>query len=359
MKFIHCADIHLNSRIDSLPTPKAKIRREEIMRSFEKLCAYAVENEVTAVILAGDIFDTNVNGAKVRERFLHAIKTSAPVDFLYLNGNHDEGKIFDENDVIPENLKFFKDEWTTFSYGNTDIVGVNFTAYNSEIIYASLNLNPNRKNVVVMHGQTAAYNASDGFYVVNLPKLKDKNVDYLALGHIHQTSINKLDNRGVYAYCGALDGRGFDELGVKGFYLLTVEDNKVVPEFIEFSSRIIAEYTFNVENYTDFFTLKDDVFNTLKKDLTSDSLVKVILKGERQIDFNLDINSLNFLLNENFFFAKIDDKTELIVKKEDYLLDKSVRGEFVRAVLSGDLTEEMKKKVIQCGLNALKGEELL
>ena len=50
MKFIHCADLHLNSRIDTLPTEKAKIRREEILRSFEKLCEYA---KVKGVALAG------------------------------------------------------------------------------------------------------------------------------------------------------------------------------------------------------------------------------------------------------------------------------------------------------------------
>lgn len=359
MKIIHCADLHLNSRIENIPTPKAKIRREEIMRSFEKLCEYAVDNNVAAVILAGDIFDTNSNGAKVRERFLHAIKVSEPVDFLYLKGNHDDGQIFDENDVIPNNLKFFTDEWTTFSYGNTDIVGVNFTADNNEIIYSSLNLDKDKQNIVVLHGQTAAYNSSDGFYVVNLPKLKDKNIDYLALGHVHLRSMNKLDTRGTYAYCGALDGRGFDELGVKGFYLIHVDDGKISPEFIEFSSRIIYEYTFNVEKYTDFFALKDDVYITLKKDLMNSALVKVVLKGGRNLDFNLDINSLSFLLNEYFFFAKIDDKTELIVNKEDYLLDKSVRGEFVRAVCDSELEDEMKKKVILCGLNALKGEDIL
>ena len=68
MKFIHCADLHLNSRIDNLSSDKAKIRREEIMRSFEKLCEYAETENVSAVILAGDIFDTPYNPRKVKER---------------------------------------------------------------------------------------------------------------------------------------------------------------------------------------------------------------------------------------------------------------------------------------------------
>ena len=47
-----------------------------------------------------------------------------------------------------------------------------------------------------------------------------------------------------------------------------------------------------------------------------------------------------------------------MVDEKDYEFDKSVRGEFVRAVWESSLSLEMKSKVISCGLNALKGEEL-
>ena len=40
------------------------------------------------------------------------------------------------------------------------------------------------------------------------------------------------------------------------------------------------------------------------------------------------------------------------------MIDKSLRGEFVRGVLSSALTDEQKEKVIECGLSALKGERV-
>ena len=200
MKFIHCADLHLNSRIETLSFEKAKIRREEIMRTFERLCEYAQKEKITAVILAGDIFDTPFNSRKIKERFLYAITAAKNVDFLFLNGNHDEGKLFDENDAIPKNFKFFSDEWTAYDYKNVSIVGVNFTAENNLFVYDSLKLDEKKTNIVVMHGQTAAYNKADGFYIVNLRRLKDKNIDYLALGHVHGYSFGELDQRGKYAY---------------------------------------------------------------------------------------------------------------------------------------------------------------
>ena len=64
-------------------------------------------------------------------------------------------------------------------------------------------------------------------------------------------------------------------------------------------------------------------------------------------------------LEDWFFHVKIQDKTTLKVNLEDFENDKSVKGEFVRAVLQSNLTEEDKNKVLACGFNALAGEELL
>ena len=38
MKFIHCADLHLDSKMEGLPTDKSKIRRDEVVATFERLC---------------------------------------------------------------------------------------------------------------------------------------------------------------------------------------------------------------------------------------------------------------------------------------------------------------------------------
>ena len=59
MKFIHTADLHLDSKINGIPTDKSRIRREEIVRTFEKMVDYASEHEVRAIIIAGDMFDTS------------------------------------------------------------------------------------------------------------------------------------------------------------------------------------------------------------------------------------------------------------------------------------------------------------
>ena len=107
MKIIHCADLHLDSKMNSLPTEKNRIRKEETLLSFEKMVSYAKENGVSVIILAGDTFDTGKISAKSKGRVLYAIENAPQIDFLYLSGNHDEDGFVSTLEYVPENLKFF------------------------------------------------------------------------------------------------------------------------------------------------------------------------------------------------------------------------------------------------------------
>ncbi len=356
MKFIHTADLHLDSKIETLPAEKTKIRREEIIRSFERMVDFAVQNQVQAIIIAGDMFDTAKVTQKTKARVLNTIKKANEVDFLYLSGNHDDDNFISSLEELPLNLKLFSDRWTAYRYGETVISGVKFTIHNGASVYDTLELDENAVNVVCLHGQIVGYNSNEKAEIIALPKLKNKNIDYLALGHVHSYSKGVLDERGRFAYSGTLDGRGFDETGDKGFILLEVDKGKVSSEFVVFSSRLFREVEFVVTEYNDWFTLRGEILNKLNKECNNNDLVKIVLKGERKADFEMDVEGLDFLLNERYFYGKVYDKTQLKIELSDYASDKSVRGEFVRAVWQSGLDEQTKQKIITCGLNALKGE---
>ncbi len=358
MKFIHCSDLHLDSKMEGLTTEKSRIRREEILRTFERLCSYAEQNSITAVIISGDMFDTQRVSIKTKERVVSAFRRASSVDFIYLSGNHDEQNFIFEIEDLPENVKVVGQDWSQYNYGNVCIYGVMLTKTNSKTIYDSLNLEKEKINVVALHGQIIGHKGDSGAETISIPKLKEKNIDYLALGHIHSYVKGQIDFRGVYSYSGCLDGRGFDELGDKGFVLIDVNDNKVTTEFVKFCSRTLHEFEFNVESYDTWTNASHTLVEQLKKTINSESLVKAVLVGEHSADFYIDKESLAYKLNDYFFFAKVKDKTKLKIEKEDYESDKSVRGEFVRAVIESDLDDEQKKSIILLGLNALNGEEI-
>ncbi len=357
MKIIHTADLHLQSKMDGLPSEKTKIRREEILHTFERLCSYAKENGVTAVILAGDVFDTAKNSEKVVSRFLEAIASATPVDFIFFTGNHDEGLEFLSQKTLPDNIKVISDEWGYIQYQNVVISGITLTKSNSNVLYDTLSLDNENVNIVCMHGQIVNYVGDYNDELIFLPKLKDKNIDYLALGHIHAYSLEKLDARGKYGYSGCLEGRGFDETGEKGFVLIDVEGKQLKTHFLPFAKRCLYTVEVDVTDIDNWYNFANKIISDLSA-YNKDSLIKVVLKGEHLVSVEVDVEYLNNRLNEKFFFAKVYDQTTLKIGESDYENDKSVRGEFVRTVLNSDMSEEMKKAVIMKGLTALKGGEL-
>ena len=124
MKFIHCADIHLGSKMSGLPTEKTKIRRAETLETFLRLCDFAKKNGVTAVIIAGDMFDTQNVPKKIISSVLNAVSKSDTVQFLYLAGNHDR-EIFESNVELPSNFLILDEKVGSIEFGNVLICGVN------------------------------------------------------------------------------------------------------------------------------------------------------------------------------------------------------------------------------------------
>jgi hypothetical protein len=65
-------------------------------------------------------------------------------------------------------------------------------------------------------------------------------------------------------------------------------------------------------------------------------------------------------LESKFFFSRLRDATTLRINIEDYLYDQSLRGEYVRMVMTDpSVRPEDKTAVIRCGFRAMDGEELL
>lgn len=358
MRIIHCSDLHLDSKLEAnLDKEKAKQRRDEILYSFQNMVNFASNNDVKIIIIAGDLFDKNKVSVKAKNIVRDTILANKNIDFIYLKGNHDEENfIIDE---IPDNLKLFnKNEWVSYRYENIVISGIEFGEKDSYEIYKSLMLNQSDFNIVVLHGQESNYeNKKDKTEIINLRELKNKNIDYLALGHIHKYKLEKLDNRGIYCYSGCLEGRGFDECGEKGFVLLNIENNKLGTKFIPNSIRTLEEIEVDVSDTMTTTEVEQEINEKIEK-ISKQNLVKIILVGKVDISSERDIDYLLKKYNEEFYYVKIYDKTTLKINYLDYENDASLKGEFIRMILKENLTEEEKKEIIITGLKALAGEEL-
>ena len=158
MKIIHCADLHLDSKLTSnLSKEQARERKNEILRTFTRMVDYAENNEVRAILIAGDLFDTRTISATARNLVRDTIIAHPAIDFFYLKGNHERDGFVSKLEEIPENLKLFTDSWRAYAYGDIVISGIEFTRENKSMVYNSLVLDHETYNIVMMHGQVTGY----------------------------------------------------------------------------------------------------------------------------------------------------------------------------------------------------------
>jgi DNA repair protein SbcD/Mre11 len=357
MKIIHCADIHADSKMGTHFTrEQADGRRKDITDSFGRMVTFARENEVTAIIIAGDLFDTKTSQQRsIKKRISYIISQNPQIDFLYLRGNHDEDGDFAAGDDLPNLKRFSKDKWTQYEYGQVVISGHEFGSTVAASVYSELHIDAQKINIVTLHGQVAGYRTKDGAPVISLPRLTNQNIDYIALGHIHDFRIEKLDKRCSWCYPGCLEGRGFDECGEKGFVLLTIEGSTVTPQFIPGARRQIHEITVPLAGTMSYTQILDAVTNKTK-DIPPDDIVQVVLTGEISEETEIEPDSYTAALSKQFFYLRIKDKTEAKIEYEKYAQDVSLKGAFIRLVNGQtDLADEEKTKIIMTGIKALAG----
>lgn len=357
MKIIHCADIHADSKMGShFSKDQAEIRRKEVVDAFEDMVQYAKENGISVILIAGDFFDTKeTQQKKIKQRVSYIMQQNPDIDFLYLRGNHDEDSSFADTSAIP-NLKLFsKDEWRCYSYGKVDIYGLELGKTVSAGTWGQLVPDAAHVNIVALHGQVAGYTTKNDAPDISLPKLANKNIDYLALGHIHEYRLEKLDSRGVWCYSGCLEGRGFDESGEKGFVVLDIEDGKITPQFVPHARRIIHDVSVELSGSLSFDEIMARINNALEG-INRDDIVQVTLTGETTEDTDIETDSYQAALESRFFFIRFKDKTEPFIDYRKYADDVSLKGEFIRLVKEQtDLSDEEKTQIIMTGIKALAG----
>lgn len=353
MKILHCADIHLGSILKSKFSKEiSETRKSEVLATFGKMVDYAKNNDIKIIILSGDVFDKDKPALKDKDYFYGVISKNPDIDFLYLNGNHDKEGSYVNLDL--ENLKTFnKEDFTYYKYDNVVICGIEMDPINAKSFYSKLKLEKDNINIVMLHGEVSD---SIGMDKIKIDNLKNKNIDYLALGHIHSYKLDKLGERGIYAYPGCLEPRGFDEVGEKGFIVLDI-DKTIKTDFIPFSFRTIHEVSVDVSSASSLY----DIVNLSKektKEINHKDIILLNLVGE--VDSNIEFSEKDIESGlTDFFFVRVKNKTTLKIDFKKYEEDKTLIGEFIKGVNANNkYSLEEKNEIITLGLRALTGKEV-
>jgi DNA repair exonuclease SbcCD nuclease subunit len=309
--------------------------------------------------MAGDLFDTARVSEKTRRFVGEAIASHPELRFFSVAGNHDESvtPLF-PNDEAPANYHAFPfGAWESVALDERVVVSGTSDVGTPGIWNALPHAEPDHFHIVLAHGQVIRGAEAGGDHIP-LRALMQQGIDYLALGHEHSFRCETLDARGLWAYAGCPEGRGFDECGEKGCILLDTDAPAAARvTFLPLSRRTLHEIDVSLEGCVSFGDVQSRVEAAVAA-IPATDMVKVVLTGALDPELPRDTVHLGKLLGDRFYFARVKDESRLLIRPEDYLGDISLKGEFIRTVLASSLSDEQKARTIACGLRALRGEEV-
>ena len=242
LKFIHGADFHLDSAFAALPPRQAAARRRESRELPQRLANYVNQNGIELVLLAGDLFDSASAYRDTAESLSAALGQMAAQVYI-APGNHDWYGPGSPYLTVqwPDNVHIFTQphlEAMAWPEKRLVLHGAAFTASEQSAGFLSGFAAPKDSNLHIglLHGEIDPAEAR--YDPIWKEEIAASGLAYLALGHIHKRTEPLTCGRTVCAWPGCPEGRGFDELGEKGFYAGTIDDaGKVALTFVPFARR--------------------------------------------------------------------------------------------------------------------------
>ena len=363
MKIIHCADLHIEVKeMKGLSVEKRKIKRNRMLQNFIDLANFAENNKVDAILLCGDTFDVPSPTKNTVSLFKKVILNHPNIKFFYVWGNHDEKFSPFGADEKPANFILFGENFKKFDVDDeVTIGGVSLPRFIMDSLYSTVNFDKDRFNILMLHGPV---NTADQYFNgIYTNKLVGKNIDYLALGHIHLGGSGKIDERGIWRFSGCLEGKNFNDASKigekKGFYLLEIENKKMTSSFIPFSRYDYRVIKLNITSNIDHFQIVNKL-NEILSNLSKDDIVKVVLKGKHKEENPIQVDMIKAEFENKFFHFEVVDESQTEFDFERYSKETySLKGEFLRSVYADKtLQDAEKEKIATIGLEALKGEDL-
>ncbi|MCX7710991.1 MAG: DNA repair exonuclease [Clostridia bacterium] len=372
MRFLHCADIHLDMPFCSpgMSFEMSSERRDDLKETFRTIIQTAKKENVDAVLISGDLYEHDYVKKSTLTFVNECFKEIPEIRVFIVPGNHDPNTVnsFYNNFKWAENVSILTNEnpYVVLEDLKTCIYGVGFRNFYEEksLIYE---LKPGKQeyvNILMAHGtvdmniKKSMYNPMDSSNLICL------GMDYIALGHFH----NRIENMGGYGIIynpGSPEPLGFDEPGDHGIFLGEIirtesGDKKLNLSFVKTNRKSYENIEVNIDGAGSDQQVVENLRKTIKPEEFRDKLVCITLKGYVNPDYKVSAYRVLSNLRDECFYMKLKDET-----KPDYDFDRimnepGIKGVFTRKLVdlmektSDEYEKKMLQKALYYGIEALE-----
>ena len=307
LRFLHAADLHLDSPFEGLPARKAAVRRGEKRELLSRLAELVEQEKLQLVLLSGDLLDSDNTYYETGEELIRSLGRMAVPVFI-APGNHD---YYSESSPyarlsLPENVHIFRRgeiECIYLPELNVRVYGAAFTDKRSRPLLTGFHAAPKtagQLDLLCLHGD---FGVRESIYnPISEAELTASGVNYAALGHVHKASGLCRAGTVWYSWPGCPEGRGFDETGEKFVNIVELDGDACSLKQVCVAKRRYEILRVNVTGSDPLLAV-----HTLLTDETVRDVYRVILTG--QVAAPPDLSRLKRNLEEFFFELQLRDET--------------------------------------------------
>lgn len=248
MKILHAADLHLDTAFTGRDGDALSCLKRALLSVPQKLAEICAAQNCDLVLLSGDIFDGNAT-----QESLHALKNalaSMAVPVFISPGNHDfcsqESPYLTE--IWPENVHIFKNpviETVSLPQLDCRIYGAGYRSMDCPPLLENFRAEGSETyHIAVLHSDPVQMNSP--YCPITQAQVAASGLHYLALGHVHKAGSFTAGGT-LCAWPGCPMGRGNDETGEKGVYLVELDETATAtwlpldtPRFYDLEVEVMA-----------------------------------------------------------------------------------------------------------------------
>jgi DNA repair exonuclease SbcCD nuclease subunit len=359
-RFVHAADLHLDTPFQAMvrATPTiADALRDASLDAFDSLVQLAIDREAAFLVIAGDVYDGSERGVRAQFRFLRGLErlSAHGIQTLVVHGNHDP----------VDGWSAIRGQWpdgvTVFGHTGVETVPIDRNgnrlatvygvSYPTRAVAENLSLRFRRTpdpgiHIGLLHCNVGGDRDHEAYSPCSLDDLRQAQMDYWALGHIHKRQVLSPHGPSV-VYPGNTQGRSHkpSEMGPKGAMVVTVDGQMVrPPEFVPLDRVRFVGVEVDVARIADLPALSRALMGHAGAARAEHGnrglLLRAVLKGRGPVHRDLSRpNAVDELLRDLRDAAETDEPFlwwESIRRETQPDLDRSVirqRGDFASELL--------------------------
>lgn len=303
-RFVHTADIHLDSPLRTLALRNGEL--SELIglatrRAFIRIIDLCLEEQVDALVLAGDLYDGDQTSMKTARFLAEQLRRlhDAGIKTFIIRGNHDALSKITAELIMPDSVTVFgaNAQFVRLdrerSHLPVAIHGISFAKPHAPESLLPRYAVPvaDAVNIGIMHTSLGGAARHDLYAPCSVADLQRSGFRYWALGHIHKRSVVE-DASSVIVMPGMPQGRDINENGAKSVSLVTIQDDHSV--VIEERHTSVAQFerltvdASSASDWADMIGNATKQLETLRAGVSSDHVVaRVEITGANELSWRI------------------------------------------------------------------------